>query len=156
MKSGQLNQFVLYSRLCVATTMVDISYGSAVTVTARPQKAAGRKKTVALSKEQRARATHDRGEYQKALDNQLLTWYDSCVTFAERLSADYGKPTSFYLNLMFNGGSNFPSPRKPNPYNAFINQQTKEINQGEPYKVIYNLIACTKLQQMRHQDQRNV
>ena len=85
-----------------------------------------------MSTAERAAKAERCQERQRAIDSDVEKWYQDTLQCATKMSEQYGKPATFFANLLFTHGTSNVSGRKVNAWNAYLHVTSQEVtSEGE-------------------------
>ena len=108
-----------------------IEYEARTVVAARPIQPTPRA-PVKLTAGQREDLSESIREPNEFVQWKLDEFHEYSINLTNELTREHGRTPAYYQRLMFMGGVSISKARKPNSYNVWSHQLTKDHNDGKP------------------------
>ncbi|TFK78660.1 hypothetical protein K466DRAFT_606777 [Polyporus arcularius HHB13444] len=111
-----------------AISSVNVSYGPAAVVAAKPILPSQRKAAGPSTGQHSLNIARTR-EKQAAIDGDLNMFFSHAKNLSNEMAQKYGNKPDYYLRLMFSGGASMLKARQPSAFNAWAHSLAKDANE---------------------------
>lgn len=116
---------------CLMASAVQNGTASASSISALPRARATRNGPRApMASTTRQEAQKRRRSIQDAINEMAAEWMQYTLACAQKMADKFGKPASYYLNLLFSHSASHFDQRDINPWNAFLSLKSERVNDG--------------------------